>query len=152
MFKQDLSHFLTSNIKPRNSTYQFKPRLEQKLADIFPQSDAKPLNRTLILQTCRQLFSFLIVDPALVTESNQFVESVANSSTAEVTMILVKIALICPESTADLEKKMYLIVTYYQLHNIQDARWLIKSLEHLLIAFSIYFGKIDVSIASSMNN
>ncbi|HEY9770626.1 MAG TPA: hypothetical protein V6C71_19410 [Coleofasciculaceae cyanobacterium] len=43
-------------------------------------------------------------------------------------------------------------MTYYQLQNIQDARWLIKSLEHLLIAFSIYFGNIDVSIASSMNN
>lgn len=152
VFKQDLSHFLTSNIQPRNSTYQFKPRLEQKLADIFPQSDAKPLNRTLILQTCRQLFSFLIVDPALTTEPKEFVELIANLGTAQVMMILLKIALICPESTADLEKKIYLIVTYYQLQNIQDARWLIKSLEHLLIAFSIYFGNIDVSIASSMNN
>ncbi|MGF1591464.1 MAG: hypothetical protein ACFCU7_19915 [Pleurocapsa sp.] len=152
VFKQDLYRFLTTNIKPRNSTYQFKPRLAQKLADIFPQSDAKPLNRTLVLQTCRQLFSFLIIDPTVANEPKQFIELITNLGTAQVMMILVKIALICPESTADLEKKIYLVVTHYQLQNIQDARWLIKSLEHLLIAFSIYFGNIDVSIASSMSN
>ncbi len=152
VFKQDLYHFLTTNIQPRNSTYQFKHRLKQKLAAIFPQSDAKPLNRTLILQTCRQLFSFLIVDPSVATEPNKFVELMANLGTAQVTTILVKIALICPESTADLEKKIYLVVTHYQLQNIQDARWLIKLLEYLLIAFSICFGKIDVSIASSMSH
>ena len=51
---------------------------------------------------------------------------------------------------SDLVKKLSTIVTYYQLHHIQDATWLIKTLEHLLIAFSIYFGKIDVSVAKSV--
>ena len=148
-FKQDLYCFLVSNIKPRNSTYRFNHRLKQKLRDIFAHSNDKPLNTTLILQTCRQLYSFLIVDPASNSNPSAFAELIANIGTAQVMMLLIKIALVCPDSKADLEKKIYLIVTHYQLQTVKEAPWLLKSLEHLLIAFSVYFGKIDISIAKS---
>lgn len=149
VFKQDLHFFLTSDVKSRNSTYQFAKLLEQKLVDIFPQANEKPLNKTQILQTCRQLFSFLIPDPALNNHRDQFAELVANLGTAQAMMVLIKIALICPESKVDLEKKICAIVLHYQYQTVQQNPWLIKSLEHLLIAFSIYFGKVDVSIAKS---
>lgn len=145
-FKQDLHCFLTGNITPRNSNYQFDRLLDRKLKEIFPQSDAKPINRTLILQTCRQLFSFLIIDPTQPSKSDRLSELITNLGTARVMLILVKITLICPESKPDLEQKICSLVTYYQQESIQNTVWLIKSLEHLLIAFSIYFGKIDVPI------
>ena len=151
IFKQDLYVFLTNNIKPRNNSYQFKSKLKQKLKQIFPQSDAKPLNNSLILQTCRQLFSFLIVEKSSPLDPNKFTELIVNLGTAQAMTILIKITLICPESKADLEEKISLVVTYYQLHSIQDTPWLVKTLEHLLIAFSIYFGDIDVSIAKNIN-
>ena len=151
IFKQDLYRFLTSNIKPRNSSYQFKSKLKQKLKQIFPQSDAKPLNNSLILQTCRQLFSFLIVEKSSPLDPNRFTELIVNLGTAQAMTILIKITLICPESKAYLEEKISLVVTSYQLHSIQDTPWLVKTLEHLLIAFSIYFGDIDVSIAKNIN-
>jgi hypothetical protein len=152
VFKQDLHSFLVSNIQPRNNTYQFASLLEQKLVDIFPQANEKPLNQPLILQTCRQLFSFLIPAPTL-NHRDRFAELVANLGTAQAMMILIKITLICPESKADLEKKICLIAKHYQYQTIQQNSWLLKSLEHLLIAFSIYFGKIDVSIVkSALNN
>jgi hypothetical protein len=149
IFKSDFSHFLGDNIKPRNSTYQFSNMLEQKLADIFPQANDKPINSTQILQTCRQLFSFLIPDPALNDHRDQFAELVANLGTAQAMMVLIKITLICPESKADLEKKICAVVMHYQHQTVQQNPWLLKSLEHLLIAFSLYFGNIDVSIAKS---
>jgi hypothetical protein len=152
VFKQDLHSFLANNIQPRNNTYLFANLLEQKLVDIFPQANEKPLNQPLILQTCRQLFSFLIPAPTL-NHRDRFAELVANLGTAQAMMILIKITLICPESKADLEKKICLIAKHYQYQTIQQNSWLLKSLEHLLIAFSIYFGKIDVSIVkSALNN
>ena len=149
-FKQDLYHFIVRDIKPRNKTYQFRSLLEQKLANIFPQANEKPLNPTLILQTCRQLLSFLIVDPASNRNPAQFVELVANLGTAQVIMILIRIVLICPESKSDLTKKIYAIASHYQQNTVPKNSWLLKSLEHLLIAFSIYFGSVDVSIAKSV--
>ncbi|MEL6912226.1 MAG: hypothetical protein AAFY50_16275 [Cyanobacteria bacterium J06648_1] len=148
VFKQDLFNFLTQDIKPRNNTYQFASRLRQKLVQIFPQASDKPLNRTQMLQTCRQLYSFLIIEPTS-NSPEQFAELIVNLGTAQVAKILIEIALICPESKADLERKIYLIATHYQYQTVQQTPWLLKSLEHLLMAFSIYFGKIDVSIAKS---
>ena len=149
VFKQDLYSFLTEDIKPRNSSYQFEQKLKNKINTIFAQSDQKPINSPLILQTCRQLFSFLIADINLANNPQKFANLVANLGTAQAVKILIKIVLICPESKADLEKKIFVIVNHYQLHKIQDAPWVIKTLEHLLIAFSIYFGKIDISLAKS---
>ena len=151
-FKQNLYHFLTSGIQPRNNNYKLKSKFKHKLGDIFPQSDTKSINRTLILQTCRQLFSFLLVNPTVSKNPQRFTELIANLGTAQVMMILVKIILICPESKPDLEKKLCVIVTHYQLQNVSEALWLIKSLEHLLMAFSIYFGKLDVSVVQSALN
>lgn len=148
-FKRDLYCFIAREIKPRNNTYRFKSRFKQKIVNIFAQSDAKSINRTLILQTCRQLFSYLLVDPASSNNPQRFAELVANLGTAQVMMILVKIVLICPESKSDLEKKLCLVVSHYQLQSVQENFWLIKSLEHLLMAFSIYFGQLDVSLAKS---
>ena len=144
-FKRDLYRFIVSDVQPRNNSYNFKSSFKQKLGSIFPQSDAKSLNRTLVLQTCRQLFSFLIVDPALSSNPQRFADLITNLGTAQVTMILVKIILICPEAKPDLEKKLCSIVAHYQLQKLQSAPWLVKSLEHLLVAFSIYFGNLDVS-------
>ncbi len=147
IFKQDLHRFLTNNIKPRNSNYNFSQELKQKLDDAFFQADRKALNDTLILQTCRQLYSFLITDNHSATDPNKLTNLIVNLGTAQVMMILIKIVLICPESKSDLEKKIASIASYYQLNAIQEIPWLFKTLEHLLVAFSIYFGKIDVSIA-----
>ncbi|MEL6928135.1 MAG: hypothetical protein AAFO95_05850 [Cyanobacteria bacterium J06600_6] len=150
VFKQDLYRFLVKGIKPRNSTYQFESRFKEKLDSIFRQANEKPLNPTQILQTCRQLFSFLIVDSTTKKEPERFVELVANLGTAQVAMLLIKIVLICPESKADLSRKIYLIVERYQEHTVKEHLWLLKTLEHLLIAFSLYFGSVDVSIAKSV--
>lgn len=148
-FKRDLYYFITKEIKPRNNNYSFKNLLKQKLGEIFAQSEDKPLNRTLILQTCRQLLSFLVLDPKISSDPEKFAEIIANLGTAQVMKILLKVILICPESKPDLEKKLWLTISYYQLQNSQEMPWLIKSLEHLLMAFSIYFGHFDASLAKS---
>ncbi|MEL7011587.1 MAG: hypothetical protein AAGM29_23840, partial [Cyanobacteria bacterium J06588_4] len=122
-----------------NISCQFASRLRQKLVQIFPQASDKPLNRTQMLQTCRQLYSFLIIEPTS-NSPEQFAELIVNLGTAQVAKILIEIALICPESKADLERKIYLIATHYQYQTVQQTPWLLKSLEHLLMAFSIYFG------------
>ncbi|MEM7594909.1 MAG: hypothetical protein AAF383_26010 [Cyanobacteria bacterium P01_A01_bin.83] len=151
-FKHDLYYFLISGISPRNNTYKFKDRLKQKLAATFTQSDTKSINHSLITQTCRQLFSFLLIDSKVSENTQKFADLITNLGTAQVMMILIKILLICPESKPDLEKKLCLVVAHYQSQTVQDNLWLIKSLEHLLMAFSIYFGDVDVSLAKTALN
>ena len=149
VFKQDLYQFLIRNIKPRNDNYKFSHRLQTKLGEIFAQSNEKALNNTLILQTCRQLYSFLILDSANTQNSQKFANLIVNLGTAQVMIILTKLVLICPESKSDLEQKIALVTAHHQLDTIQDVPWLLKSLEHLQMALSIYFGNIDVPVTST---
>ena len=149
IFKQNLYQFLIQDFKPKNSNYQFEQKLKIKLGTTFTQSDHKLINKVLILQTCRQLLSFIIIESNSHNHSHKFADLVINIGTAQVMMILTKIILICPESKSDLEKKIFLIVHHYQQHSIKDVPWVFKMLEHLLITFGMYFGDIDVCIASS---
>lgn len=145
-FKKDLYFFLVHNIKPRDGNQNFADSLQAKLENVFPQSNSKALNKTLILQTCRQLYSYLIIDPSSSKDNHKFSSLIVHLGTAQVMMILLKLVLICPESKPDLEKKIALIAAKHQLSPIQDIPWLFKSLEHLLMAFSLYFGNIDILI------
>ena len=152
LFKQDLYLFITKDITLINNTFKFENKLQAKLENIFAESNNKPLNRSLILQTCRQLFSFSIVDPVNSNNSLKITELIANLGTAQTTLILTKIVLICPESKADLEKKMCFLITHYQQQKAREVSWLIKILEHLLISLTICFGNIDTSLAKSITN
>ena len=143
-FKNDLHLFLVHDLKPRDRNQNFADSLKFKLDSVFPHSNSKELSNNLILQTFRQLYSFLIIDPNLTTDKNKFASLIVHLGTAQVMMILLKLVLICPDSKPDLEKKIALIAAQNQLLPIHDIPWLFKSLEHLLMAFSFYFGDIDV--------
>lgn len=148
-FKTDLYLFLIDDIKPRDQSQNFADSLKSKLDNVFPQSNSKALNNTLILQTCRQLYSFIVIDPNSTKDNNKFASLIVHLGTAQVMVILLKLVLICPDSKPDLEKKIALIGAQHQLNPIQDIPWLFKSLEHLLMAFSLYFGDIDILFPSS---
>ncbi len=148
-FKQELKQYLLSNFQPKNKNNNFSEKLKHKIALIFPQSDNRVLNNSLILQTYRQLLSFIIIETSNTPDINCFSDLVAHLGTAQAVLLLVKIVLICPEVKPDLEKKIMILFNYYQDYKIEEVLWLIKSLEYLAIAFSIYFGKVDVSLAKT---
>ena len=149
IFKQDLCQFITANITPTNNTFKFKNRLESKLEEMLTESNNEPLNKALMVQTCRQLLSILIIDRSKSSDSLNFKELIVNLGATQTTLILTKIVLICPELKIDLEKKIFSLAACYQQQKAREISWLIKALEHLTISFSICFGNIDTSIAKS---
>ena len=151
-FKQDLYRFITADITPINNTFKFKNRFESKLAEMSAESNDKPLNKALIVQTCRQLLSIMIIDRYNSQDSLNMKELIGNLGATQTTLILTKIVLICPELKVDLEKKIFSLIARYQLQKAAEVSWLIKALEHLAISLNICFGNIDTSIAKSMTD
>ncbi len=148
-FKQELKQYLLRNFQPKNSQYDFDNQLKDKINLTFPQSNNRVLNNSLILQTCRQLISFLIIQNSQSPDYKRYKDLVANLGTAQVVLFLVKILLICPEVKSDLDKKIMIVFNYYQHHKTAEVLWLVKSLEYLAIAYSIYLGQVDVSLAKN---
>lgn len=144
-FKQELYHYLLFKLDAKDCNYPLGYYLKQKLEQIFPQSDERQLNDSLVLQTCRQLLSFLMVEGDRTAEPVRFMEAIFHLGTAQTIMLLIKIVSICPQVKPDLEIRLAMLFLHYQNAKIQDVLWLVKSLEHIRIAFGLCFGKVDLS-------
>lgn len=146
-FKQYLYQYLITGINPRNDNSRFFAKLKQKIADIFPGANSRPINHHLLVQTCRQLLSFLVTETADPPNLNNFAKLIVYLGSAQTALLLTKIILICPEAQSDLAQKLGILLAESRLRTIEELFWFVKCLEHLLVAHRIYCGKIDVSIA-----
>lgn len=146
-YHQDLYSYLSDSIVPRDENYQFKNKLKQIFNQIKPPTNSQELTDIVMLSICRQLLKFLVAATYKQPDHYQFIELIKYLGTVQTITLLIKIILICPQSKPDLEKRFAILFTHYQSYKLNEVPWLVKSLEHLLVAFSIYFGKIDLSIA-----
>lgn len=148
-FKRNLYFYLIYNIKPRNN-YNFNKKLWKLLDGIYYQSDTLAIDDNLTLRTCRKLYQHLLISSTDRYQHTLLLKLITHLGTAQTVMLLIKIVLICPLIKTDLEQRLAILYSYYEINKIEDMRWLVKFLEHFLIAFSIYFGKIDISLAKSI--
>ena len=146
-FKNNLYNYLLLGVKSRKQQYRLDKFLSKILDECYYQSDAKPLNDSLIFQTCRRLLRFTMVDITKQNNHRQFIDLVINLGTATTVSLLVRMALICPKIKPELEQRLAILFIHYESQKVEDVTWLIKVLENFLIAFSLYFGDIDLSVA-----
>ena len=144
-FKNNLYSYLILGVKSRNKEYQFDKIISSILNKSYYQSDNQPLSDALIFQTCRRLLRFLVVDTTQNNNHRQLIDLVINLGTATTVSLLIKMALICPQVKPELEQRLGILFLHYESQKAEDVTWLVKILENFLIAFSIHFGKIDLS-------
>ncbi len=144
-FKKNLYTYLILGVKSRNKEYQFKKIISKILDKSYYQSDSQPLNDSLIFQTCRRLLKYMMIDTTQQNNHRQLIDLVMNLGTATTVSLLVRMALICPQIKPELEQRLAILFIKYESQKAEDVTWLIKILENFLIAFSIYFGSIDLS-------
>ncbi len=147
-FKHSLSKYLIVGIKTSNkSQYSLQEKLNLVIYDnISAQYDFQPCTDQLILQTCQRLLRYFIIDSTRQDNHYQLIELVMNLGITQTTALFMKIVLIAPAAKSDLEHRLGIIFSFYEHRTVEEAKWLIQLLENILIAFSFYFGNIDMSI------
>ena len=60
--------------------------------------------------------------------------------------LLLKLVLLCSKVKPYLEQRFSILFSHYESVAENEAPWLIKSLENLQVAFSVYFGQADFSL------
>ncbi|MFB2894879.1 hypothetical protein ACE1CI_18380 [Aerosakkonemataceae cyanobacterium BLCC-F50] len=143
-FKSYLYDYLIDSIDPKYGKHQFNNRLHQHLKNLFPEKDSQKLNDDLIMQTCSELFNFLVESP---THPNYyfFLDLVANLGPRRTIGILLKIALLSNKVKPLLERRFSILFNYYESQTVEDLRWLVQSLENLNVALVTNFGAVDLS-------
>lgn len=142
-FKSDLHEYLVSSLRTGASKQQFDNCLYKKLQIILPESENQKVDEFLLVRTCSQLLNFLVVESK--REHFTFVDLVSNQGTTITTALLLKVVLICRKVKPYLEKRLAILFNHYEYADTSCIQWLVRALEKLNIALSIYFGNIDIS-------
>lgn len=142
-FKNDLYDYLITSVNYGKG--QFNKKLYDVLQNTLPQWDQQKPSEFLILRTSSQLFNYLVVESSQKPDHYIFIDMIANMGVTRTVGLLLKLVLVCPKVKPHLDKRFSILFNHYESFSCDQVLWLVKSLENLQVAFSIHFGKADLS-------
>ncbi|AFZ12109.1 hypothetical protein Cri9333_1208 [Crinalium epipsammum PCC 9333] len=145
VFKDDFYEYLTSGVNPGYGKRQFNDKLYGYLKNIQPNNDYQKPNELMIVRSCSQVLNHLIVESPQKPNHFVFVDLISNIGSTFTTGLLLKIVLICGKIKPYLEKRFAILFKHYESFSRDGVPWLVNILENVNVAFSIHFGKADVS-------
>jgi hypothetical protein len=142
-FKNELYEYLISSVDYGKG--QFNKKLYDHLKNTLPECNGQKLTEFLMLRTSSQLLNYLVVENAQRPEHYVFMDMITNMGVTKTMGLMLKIVLICHKVKPYLEKRFSILFNHYEGFSRDGVPWLIKSLENLQIAFSVHYGKADLS-------
>ncbi|NCQ94740.1 MAG: hypothetical protein GPJ13_05840 [Microcystis aeruginosa W11-06] len=142
-FKNDLYDYLITSVDQGKG--QFNKKLYDVLQNTLPQWDQQKPSEFLILRTSSQLFNYLVVESSQKPDHYIFIDMITNMGVTRTVGLLLKLVLVCPKVKPHLDKRFSILFNHYEGFSCDQVPWLVKSLESLQVAFSIHFGKADLS-------
>ena len=116
------------------------------MQEILPDIGRRKLDEFTMIRACSYLLKSLIVDSKKNPDHYLFIDIVANIGTTQVIGLLLKLVLICSKVKPYLEQRFAILFSHYEFFAKDELIWLINSLEKLQLAFTIHFGKVDLSL------
>jgi hypothetical protein len=144
-FKDSLYQYLVSTINSNYGKKHFNDRLYQYLQSILPDCDRNKVDELILVRTCNQLLNFLVVDSTNNLDHFVFIDLISNLGSPMTIGLLLKILLLSRKVKPQLEKRLSILFNHYESSSTDGLPWLITSLENLNVAYSLHFGKTDVS-------
>jgi len=142
-FKNDLYDYLITSVDYGKG--QFNKKLYDVLQNTLPQWDQQKPSEFLILRTSSQLFNYLVVESSQKPDHYIFIDMITNMGVTRTVGLLLKLVLVCRKVKPHLDKRFSILFNHYEGFSRDQVPWLVKSLESLQVAFSIHFGKADLS-------
>lgn len=142
-FKKDLYEYLASSIEYGKG--QFHKKLYKVINDTLPECNAQKPSEFLLLRTTSQLLNYLVVENVQNPKHYTFINLISNMGVIRTVGMLMKLVLICNKLKPYLEKRFSILFNHYESFSTDGVPWLVKALENLQLAFSVNFGKADLS-------
>lgn len=142
-FKNDLYEYLIASVDYGRG--QFNQKLYDILKNTLPQCDHQKPSEFLMLRTSSQLLNHLVVESGQKPDHYLFLDMIGNMGVTRTMGLLLKVVLMCRKVKPYLEKRFSILFNHYEGFSSDGVPWLVKSLENLQVAFSIHFGKADLS-------
>ncbi|MDJ0729273.1 MAG: hypothetical protein QNJ33_04695 [Crocosphaera sp.] len=144
-YKDDLYEYILTSLDPKYSKGQFNKNLYQLLQNTLPECNHQKPSEFLRLRTASQLMNFLVVENGKKPDHYVFVDMISNMGVTRTMGLLLKVILVSNKVKPYLEKRFSILFNHYESFTKEGVPWLVKSLENLQLAFSVHFGKVDLS-------
>ncbi len=141
-FKKDFADFLIYPLvleEPKYKSNHFTRNLRQYLQETLSEFDSQQLNNFILVETCRRLFNFLVVDSPQQPVFRNFRHLINDVGYSLTVGLLLRIVLFCSAAKPWLERCFSILFNFHEHRSCRDVPWLVTSLEHTNIALVTNF-------------
>jgi hypothetical protein len=145
-FKEELYEYLSVATDLKYGNGKFDRRLYHHLQGIRSQDDRQKPSELIILETSRKLLDFLVVESPQNPAHYVFWDLHSNLESIPTIGLLLKIVLLCRQLKSYLAQRFAILFNHHAATSQSSLGWLVDSLEHLNVAFSLNFGRSNGAI------
>jgi len=136
-FKVALVKYLLFSLDIQKEYKTFAHKISQHILNLYTEYNEEDGDDSLILRTNNRIIDYLIKDNSDFP-SERFVGLICQGHQLTLSIILLKLILICPNGRMHLEKRIAELIKYYQNIPETDCEWAVHFFEVFNITFTIY--------------
>ncbi|MCL1472264.1 hypothetical protein [Argonema antarcticum] len=149
-FKQSLLKYLIFSLDNQGLAEALKTGLTKKLEFLYQTSNEEELSNALLLKTCNRVIEYLTTEKD-GKPSSLFVSLASQGNPLTLSILLLKIILICPRSRTHLEVCMAKLIENYESYSQKECHWVINFLEISKIILTIYTENVRYNLVNMEN-
>nr|CAA44302.1 unnamed protein product [Synechocystis sp.] len=144
-FKDELYEYIRGSLQNNYKQGSFDKKLFDLFQNAYPECNQQKPTEFLMMRTSSQLLNFLVVEGSKNPDHYVFIDLISNIGVKKTIGVLLKIVLFCSKVKPYLEKRFSILFNHYESVAREGVPWLVKTLENMQVAFSIHFGRVDLS-------
>lgn len=144
-FKDELYEYIRGSLQNNYKQGSFDKKLFDLFQNAYPECNQQKPTEFLMMRTSSQLLNFLVVEGSKNPDHYVFIDLISNIGVKRTIGVLLKIVLFCSKVKPYLEKRFSILFNHYEAVAREGVPWLVKTLENMQVAFSIHFGRVDLS-------
>jgi hypothetical protein len=144
-FKDEFVDYLISPIaavEPKYNSNHFTRSLRQYLRETLSEFDDQRLNSFILVETCRRLLNFLVVDSPQRPVFRRFRHLLEDIGYTLTIGLLLRVVLFCSAAKPWLERCFSVLFNLHERRFCKEVPWLVHSLEYTNIALITNFNDV----------
>jgi hypothetical protein len=146
-FKQSFLNYLLFFLDNPGLANTIKTQLSKQLEVLYESYEEKTWDNHLLLRTCNRVIEYFTTTNNK-SPSSLFILLATHDNALTLTILLLKIVLLCPSSYTHLECCIAKLIQHYESVPESDCRWLIKFLEVLKVTLTMYTDNVQFNLVS----
>ncbi|HEY9647228.1 MAG TPA: hypothetical protein V6C88_12700 [Chroococcidiopsis sp.] len=146
-FKESLKKYLVFSVEQKHSAQTLQNQLAEKLDLLYVNHHDKTVDEALLLRTCNRVIEYLTTEDHS-TPSPLFASLMSQGNPLTLSVVLLKIILICRNAHTHLEARIADLIMYYNTAPEDECQWIVNFFELFRIMMAIYTENVEFNLVN----